>query len=191
VAKRVTAIQTARVGSTFIDFGAFHSLFFLLRYQNARIRPDVEIDTMRGTLRCNHMLNGALFSIPPEPLLMTHILILEGDRQGAALLVAILRLDGFYAATVATVEMALCHMRAPNPPAVLVVDLDLRDDGGGPHAARLAQLIDPGLNVIFLTSQPDAVSDYRPELGAYVLVKPFLPAQLESAIRAVRCKAPH
>jgi DNA-binding response OmpR family regulator len=121
---------------------------------------------------------------------MTDILILEGDRPGAALLIAILRLDGFHAAAVDTVEMALRHMRAANPPAVLVVDLDLRDDGGGPHAARLAQVIDPGLHVIFLTSQLDAVSDYRPELGAYVLAKPFLPAQLETAIHAVRRMTP-
>jgi DNA-binding response OmpR family regulator len=115
---------------------------------------------------------------------------LEDDRQGAALLIAILRLDGFHATAVHTVEMALRHMRAANPPAVLVVDLDLRDDGGAPYAARLARLIDPGLRVIFLTSQPDAVSEYRPELGAYVLAKPFLPAQLETAILTVRRKAP-
>jgi hypothetical protein len=57
------------------------------------------------------MLNGALGSTPPETPRMADILILEDARPGTALLIAILRLDGFRAAAVDTVEMALGHTR--------------------------------------------------------------------------------
>jgi hypothetical protein len=93
-------------------------------------------------------------SIPPETPRMTDIPILEGDRPGAALLVAILPLNGSSAAAVDAVEMALQHTRSANPPAVLVVDLDLRDNGDGQHAARLARRINPNLQVISLTASP-------------------------------------
>lgn len=66
------------------------------------------------------------------------------------------------------------------PPAIALVDLNLRDGPTGPEIARtLAQQY--GTRIIFVTANPDQISQPPPTALGYIR-KPFNPADIVAAV---------
>ncbi|MRV75112.1 two-component system response regulator CreB [Duganella sp. FT92W] len=113
------------------------------------------------------------------------ILIVEDESAIADSIAYALRTDGYCPQHVALGEQALAAMRAPEPPALMVLDVGLPDISGLEVCRRLRQFSDAP--VIFLTARSDEIDRIVGlEIGAddYV-TKPFSPRELVARIRVV------
>lgn len=113
------------------------------------------------------------------------ILIVEDEPAIADGIAYALRTDGYKPLHVGLGEQALAAMRAPEPPALLVLDIGLPDISGLEVCRRLRQFSD--VPVIFLTARSDEIDRIVGlEIGAddYV-TKPFSPRELVARVRVV------
>jgi two-component system, OmpR family, catabolic regulation response regulator CreB len=113
------------------------------------------------------------------------ILIVEDEPAIADSIAYALRTDGYTPQHVMLGEQALAAMRAPAPPALMVLDVGLPDISGLEVCRRLRQFSDAP--VIFLTARSDEIDRIVGlEIGAddYV-TKPFSPRELVARIRVV------
>ena len=113
------------------------------------------------------------------------ILIVEDELAIADSIAYALRTDGFTPLRVALGQDALAAMRAPLPPALIVLDVGLPDMNGFEVCRQLRQF--SNVPVIFLTARSDEIDRIVGlEIGAddYV-TKPFSPRELVARIRVV------
>ena len=113
------------------------------------------------------------------------ILIVEDELAIADSIAYALRTDGFTPLHVALGQDALAAMRAPLPPALIVLDVGLPDMNGFEVCRQLRQF--SNVPVIFLTARSDEIDRIVGlEIGAddYV-TKPFSPRELVARIRVV------
>ena len=113
------------------------------------------------------------------------ILIVEDETAIADSIAYALRTDGFTPVHVTLGSQALDAMRAPEPPALVVLDVGLPDLNGFEVCRQLRQFSDAP--VIFLTARSDEIDRIVGlEIGAddYV-TKPFSPRELVARIRVV------
>lgn len=113
------------------------------------------------------------------------ILIVEDEPAIADGIAYALRTDGYIPTHVTLGEQALAAMRAPPPPALVVLDIGLPDISGLEVCRRLRQFSDAP--VIFLTARNDEIDRIVGlEIGAddYV-TKPFSPRELVARIRVI------
>jgi two-component system, OmpR family, catabolic regulation response regulator CreB len=113
------------------------------------------------------------------------ILIAEDEPAIADSIAYALRTDGYTPLHVTLGEQALAAMRAPEPPALMVLDIGLPDISGLEVCRRLRRFSDAP--VIFLTARSDEIDRIVGlEIGAddYV-TKPFSPRELVARVRVI------
>ena len=121
---------------------------------------------------------------------MCDLLVLDDDPLVRMTLVDALLDEGLDGVGAGAETEALEVLRAARAPRVLVTDLDLGTRRNGFVVAAIAQMLLPGLSVIYITGRPDAARDHVLGEREMLMHKPFLPSALiETAQRLIRARA--
>ena len=120
---------------------------------------------------------------------MCDLLVLDDDLLVRMTLVdALLDEDIDVLGAGAEVE-ALEVLRAAHQPKVLVTDLDLGTRRSGFVVAAIAQMLLPGISVIYITGRPEAAHGHVLGEREMLMHKPFLPSLLvQTAQRLMRAR---
>jgi DNA-binding response OmpR family regulator len=110
------------------------------------------------------------------------VLVVEDDQSIQSLVEEALADGGFESSIASSGEGALSLLRQGKYD-VLVLDIKLGADGiKGWHVARRAKALNPGLPVIYMTGGTAEEWTVHGVANSIILAKPFVPAQLISAI---------
>ena len=114
---------------------------------------------------------------------MCDLLLLDDDPLVRAALLEALRDEGLEVIGAGNETEALAALRLPVPPKVFVTDLDLGTRRNGFVIAGIAQIVFPGLSIIYITGRPEAARDHVMGAGEMLMLKPFRPSELVAAAR--------
>ncbi|WP_419729946.1 response regulator [Lichenicola sp.] len=114
---------------------------------------------------------------------MCDLLLLDDDPLVRTALLEALRDEGLDVIVAGDETEALAALRRPVPPKVFVTDLDLGTRRNGFVIAGIAQIVFPGLAIIYITGRPDAVQGHVMGPGEMLMLKPFRPSELVAAAR--------
>ena len=119
---------------------------------------------------------------------MCDLLLLDDDPLVRTALLEALRDEGLEVIVAADETEALAALRQPVPPKVFVTDLDLGTRRNGFVIAGIAQIVFPGLAIIYITGRPEAARDHVMGAGEMLMLKPFRPSELVAAARQMIAK---
>lgn len=114
---------------------------------------------------------------------MCDLLLLDDDPLVRTALLEALRDEGLDVIVAGDETEALAALRQPVPPKVFVTDLDLGTRRSGFVIAGIAQIVFPGLSIIYITGRPEAARDHVMGPGEMLMLKPFRPSELVAAAR--------
>jgi DNA-binding response OmpR family regulator len=121
---------------------------------------------------------------------MCDLLLLDDDPLVRAMLVEALREEGLDVIAAGDEAEALAALRMPRPPRVFVTDLDLGTGRNGFVIAGMAQMLFPGVAIIYITGRPESARDHVMSEREMLLLKPFRPGELVAAARHMMSTAP-
>ncbi len=122
--------------------------------------------------------------------MMCDLLLLDDDPLVRMTLVDALQDEGIDVVGAGAETEALAVLRAARTPSVLVTDLDLGTRRSGFVVAAIAQMLLPGIAVIYITGRPDAAHGRVLGDREVLMHKPFLPSALvETAQRLIHARA--
>ncbi len=112
---------------------------------------------------------------------MCDLLVLDDDPLVRMTLVDALLDEGIDVIGAGAEVEALAVLRAERTPSVLVTDLDLGTRRSGFVVAAIAQMLLPGISVIYITGRPESASGHVMGERETLMLKPFLPSALARA----------
>lgn len=121
---------------------------------------------------------------------MCDLLVLDDDPLVRMMLVEALREEGLDVIGAGDETEALAALRLPQPPRVFVTDLDLGTARNGFVIAGMAQMLFPGVAIIYITGRPDSVRDHVMGEREMLLLKPFRAGELVAAARQMMSTGP-
>lgn len=115
------------------------------------------------------------------------ILVVEDDAEMQTLVSTLVQSLGYAAVVAGDAATALDLLQDGLRPAVLLTDIVLPGRMNGPHLAREALRLLPGLKVLYMSAYADtgALQHGPPEGAAYLLQKPFRKDDLAAKLRAI------
>lgn len=118
---------------------------------------------------------------------MPHALIIEDESLVASTMVDLLTDMGLTTFSIAATEAEAIACAAVRPPALLTVDIHLKQ-GNGVDAARRIRQLHSHIPVLYVTATPLAVAD---DPDAIALMKPFTREALANAVAYLMSERPH
>ncbi|SNB68094.1 Response regulator receiver domain-containing protein [Arboricoccus pini] len=118
---------------------------------------------------------------------MPHALIIEDERLVASTMVALLGEMGLTTFSIAATQAEAIASAVARRPALLTVDIHLKQ-GNGVEAARRIRQLHSHVPVLYVTATPLAVTD---DLEAVALAKPFTREALANAVAYLMSERPH
>ncbi len=112
------------------------------------------------------------------------ILVIDDDEVMRELLGTLLKVQGYKVEVAGSGEEALILLRDPDPPTLILTDLQMPGLEGAALTAALREAAQPGTLILGMSGRRPVEAVLRP-LDAF-LPKPFSSAKLEEAILAVR-----
>ena len=117
---------------------------------------------------------------------MCDLLVLDDDPLVRMTLVDALLDEGIDVVGAGAEVEALAVLRAEWTPSVLVTDLDLGTRRSGFVVAAIAQMLLPGISVIYITGRPESARGHVMGEREMLMHKPFLPSALvKAALRLI------
>jgi len=112
-----------------------------------------------------------------------HVLIVEDEREICGLITEMVEAEGFATRCVQHDEQAYNALRAGEPFALMIVDVNLGSGHTGYDVARFARAIDPALPVVFVSGQssPDSFKANGVP-GSLFVPKPFTAGELMAEV---------
>jgi len=104
------------------------------------------------------------------------VLVADTDDLFSAMVADTLRRAGYEVLTTASAQSALESLEGEGPTSLLLVDIQLTEQGDGADLARRARELQPEIAVIYMSSCFKRVGEFGAVPGASFLAKPCVPA---------------